>query len=691
MVVYFKTKVATMKAKVGTKVIALAISSAMLVVAVSAVLTTIESRVAVGDVVEGIDTLMSDNLARIARDVHSLVRTGNDLVNQQVGNSLNVARGILASTGGARLGARTTKWTAVNQLNGERSELVLPEMLIGGTALEKVSDKRTQVPVVDQVQSWVGGACTIFQRINEEGDMLRIATNVTGADGSRAIGTYIAARNPDGTRNPVIESLVGGKTYRGREFLVDAWYQTTYEPIRGSSGRIVGALFVGVKQESVESLRKAIMQIKVGESGYVYVIGGTGSQQGRYIISQNGSRDGENIWDSKDTDGKAFIQAIVGKALATTEGSVAFDTYKWQNPGEVEPREKIAAITYFQSWDWVIGVGAYKDDFYAARERVEGSMERLLVRIVGGGVIGALLVALAAIVLGRRIARPLVVLGGHARKIAGGDLRVAVDARGSDEVGELGGALAGMVQRLDEIVRSVQDTASSVADSSRQAGESASQLSEGASRQAAATEEVASSMEEMHGSVEQNTERAGETERIAGVTEADARETAAAVSQAVESMGKISERITIIEDIARQTNLLALNAAIEAARAGESGKGFAVVAAEVRKLAELSRSAAGEILQLSSSSMEVAREAGHRLDVLLPGIQRTASLVKEMNVASMEQARGVAQINAAIGELDTVSQQNASVAEQMSAAAEQLAAQAQEMMSTMKFFTTSES
>jgi methyl-accepting chemotaxis protein len=610
-------------------------------------------------------------------------------VNQQVGNSLNAAKGILSSAGGARLGVRTSRWTAVNQLTGERSEVELPRMLIGDDPLERVTDKGVPVPVVDLVQSWTGGACTIFQRMNDEGDMLRIATNVIGADGGRAIGTFIAARNPDGTRNAVTEALATGQTYRGRAFVVDAWYQTAYEPISDSSGRVIGALFVGVRQESVESLRQAIMQVKVGETGYVYVIGATGSQKGHYIISQDGKRDGEDIWESRDAEGRAFIQDIVGKALGAADGKIAFDTYKWQNPGEPEPREKIVAISYFQPWDWVIGVGAYKDDFYAARGRVEKTMGRLLVRIVGGGVIGALLVAFFAIVLGRRIARPLVVLGGHARKIAEGDLCVTVDSSGSDELAELGSALGSMVKRLEEIVRSVKDTASSVADSSRQAGGSASQLSEGASRQAAATEEVASSMEEMHGSVEQNAERAEETERIAGVTEADARETAAAVSRAVESMGKISERITVIEDIARQTNLLALNAAIEAARAGESGKGFAVVAAEVRKLAELSRSAAGEIMRLSSSSMDVAREAGHRLEVLLPGIQRTAALVKEMNAASREQARGVAQINTAIGELDTVSQQNASVAEQMSAAAEQLAAQAREMMSTMEFFTTS--
>ena len=142
--------------------------------------------------------------------------------------------------------------------------------------------------------------------------------------------------------------------------------------------------------------------------------------------------------------------------------------------------------------------------------------------------------------------------------------------------------------------------------------------------------------------------------------------------EAVNAMKEIASKISIIEEIARQTNLLALNAAIEAARAGEHGKGFAVVAAEVRKLAERSQKAAGEINQLSGTTVKVSEKAGEMLEKLVPDIQRTAELVQEITAASKEQDTGAEQINKALQQLEQVIQQNASASEEMASTTEEL-------------------
>jgi methyl-accepting chemotaxis protein len=193
-------------------------------------------------------------------------------------------------------------------------------------------------------------------------------------------------------------------------------------------------------------------------------------------------------------------------------------------------------------------------------------------------------------------------------------------------------------------------------------------------------------MEEMASSIKQNADNSGQTERIADKSAADATEGGKAVSETVSAMKEIAIKISIIEEISRQTNLLALNAAIEAARAGEHGKGFAVVASEVRKLAERSQAAAGEISTLSTRSVQVAEVAGEKLNKMVPDIQKTAELVQEISASCKEQDTGAEQINLAIQQLDSVIQQNASASEEMASTSEELSGQAELLKDTISFF-----
>jgi methyl-accepting chemotaxis protein len=273
-----------------------------------------------------------------------------------------------------------------------------------------------------------------------------------------------------------------------------------------------------------------------------------------------------------------------------------------------------------------------------------------------------------------------------ADEIANGNLTVTIRERSPQD--KLMQALSSMVAGLTQTVTDIRSIAGEVSAASQSISTASIQVSKGASAQAAAAEEASSSMEEMVSNIKQNADNAQQTDKIANKSAKDAQESGKSVLEAVAAMKEIANKISIIEEIARQTNLLALNAAIEAARAGEHGKGFAVVAAEVRKLAERSQKAAGEINQLSANTLKASEKSGEMLDKLVPDIQRTAELVQEITAASKEQDTGAEQINKALQQLEQVIQQNASAAEEMASTTEELTGQSDQLVSALSFFQT---
>lgn len=617
--------------------------------------------------------------------VYSMVQAQQEILEQSLASFLNVAKDNLDKAGGITISRETVRWQAVNQFTGSRETVELPGMYFNGQWLGQIFDRNTETPYIDNINKLTGTAVTIFQKMDNDKGMIRIATSIIDADGKRAIGTYIPSKMPDGSSSEIIDKINRGERYMGRAFVVNAWYITAYEPIRSDNGEITGMLFVGLPEESAGTVREHITKTLIGDTGYIYVL----DSKGNYIVSQNGERDGENIWEAKDASGRFFIQEIVRKALLLKPGEITEEMYPWQNPGDPAARDKIARIGYFAPWDWIIGAGSYIEEFTASGIIIEeiALKSHLIIAVVC--IISLVLAVIMAMMFGSSFTKPVIVSSMIMEKVSLGNIMLESSHSYSDKKDEIGKLLLStkkMTEKLSEIVTLVKEASGNVASGSQQLSNLAQTLSQGSTEQAASVEDVSSSMEEMTANIIQNADNALATEKIAKQSAESAKEGGEAVSETVTAMNHITDRVTIIDEIARQTNLLALNAAIEAARAGEHGKGFAVVAHEIRKLAEKSQKAASEIIDLSNNSKSIAEKAGKLLNDMIPEIGKTAELVQDIAGASAEQRTGAERINKAIYQLNQVVQQNASSSEELAATAEELNGQAVQLEDTISFF-----
>ena len=426
----------------------------------------------------------------------------------------------------------------------------------------------------------------------------------------------------------------------------------------------------------LEALKDKLADMTIGKSGYVFIL----DNKGNYVLSQHRSRDGENIFDAKDAKGHLFVQEILKKSQSLSSGETSVTYYPWKKEGKSGSYMKMAAYSFIPEYNWTVAPSAYQADFLDGLKKIKWIA---IVVALSASAAGIFIAYRSASSIARSLGGEPDEIAAIAEEIANGNLAIQLSQK--NKMGILL-SMDKMKDRLNTIVTQIIQSADTVASGSEELSASAQEIAQGASEQSASVEETAASMEQIASTTQQNAGNANETDKIAQQSAIATDKTKQAVDEAVVAMKEIAEHISIVQEIARQTDLLALNAAIEAARAGEHGKGFAVVASEVRKLAERSQRAAGEISSISSSSVEIAERAGEMLNSLVPDIRRTADLVKKISDASNEQNHGVDETNRAIQQLDMVTQQNASGAEEISATSEELSAQAQQLLDIVSFF-----
>jgi methyl-accepting chemotaxis protein len=612
--------------------------------------------------------LNAGELQRATTDVTRLVASVGDQVQSGVNENMAAAATMLRQRGGLQLQERTATWTATNQFTQAKREVTLPRVAVRGEWLRQNADQKAPTPLVDDIRAVLGGTITVFQRMNDAGDLLRVATNVPSRTGGRAIGTYIPAVGADGTPNAVATSIRDGKPYRGVALVVDTWYISAYDPVKDASGRVIGALYFGVRQaEALTNLTSAIADTDVNSNGWVSVYSTAKADAGRVIASSLDGAAGQTQLDAADAAGARYVEQVVSAAPKLAAGGTFRATYRLPGATGAPAADTVVTASYYAPYQWAIAVGGYQPDTAGALNAVRDGRRTMLLWFVVAALVLAVLGGAVAAVQARRISRRLGLLTGALSRLARRDLTVRVPAAGHDEIGQAGTALntaatelRGVLAEVTGAATEVQRSAGQVAANGAELAASAEAASARAGTASAAAgdisqhvQTVAAGADEMGASIGEISGNAQEAAQ-AGRDGVDlARQAAGVVEELRRSTTQISDVVRLIASIAEQTNLLALNATIEAARAGDLGKGFAVVAGEVKELAQETARATDDVTSRVAAIEADTARAVEAIDAITETIGRVDSYQTAIAAAVEEQAATTAEMARTINEVAT--------------------------------------
>ncbi len=607
----------------------------------------------------------------------------------EIGTALSVADDQLARSGGVSIGTTPVPWTAIDQFSREETPVELPELLLGDTWLRATTSFDDRVPLIDDVNDLTGATVTVFQRMNPEGDMLRVATSVRTADDTRAIGTFIPAVGADGAPNAVVASLLAGETYLGNAFVVNAWFESAYQPIV-QDGEVVGALYVGIQQQAVPELSDAVLSAALGEQGETFVVGTAGTRAGVYDLAADPALVGTSALETElDVDGSPWLAPVLEQAPGLEPGEAGVLTL--ERPDGSGTETVTVGYSYYEPWDWTVVSVASHDDFAATAQRLASVERQTFVAIALAALVSALVAVGVGAHLAGRATRPVAEAARAVGRLAHGDDGATrrAGAAGTSGADQPRGGMTGASRDLAGAARDTADRARTVSGS-------AGEVRSDAEATAAAVEELTSANAEitrartplaevvrrLSSNVEEVRRSAVEVSTIAEAADAAARATSEVVDRLDRAGDQVAASVHAISGIAAQTKLLALNAGIEAARAGEAGRGFAVVATDVKQLAEQSGSASLSI----QSSVDAMRAEMVEAKDSMARIQETVGRIRDLQQviasATHEQAEGTHElsdsqraVDAALSEQSTAMAHVAEAAARIAHASDRIAAE----------------
>jgi len=575
--------IAGLRLSLRQQITVLCVLAALIATTIVAMLVLINERKTSSSVNTEVNALTISRVQRSAAKSASLCQMAQDFLQRQADVDLALARTALKEVGGVKTGGGSTSWNVTNQFSLQKSTTSLPAWGIGGYTLKDDRSFQTHIPVIDTIGGPTKDTITLFQRMNEAGDMLRVATTAVAADGNRGIGTYIPAILPDGTPNAVVRQIMSGGSYRGRSFVVSDWVVASYEPL-SVNGKLVGMLGVSIKQEHDNSIRDAINT--AGSSGArssVSIFYGPNSQKfsNTPIVAPTGlAKDNESLW----------LPEVLAKGPTLASETTAGINVTDPKTGA----QSIIQYVYYKPWDWIIVIAADSRDFQGATDSVKSQFHTLLLQTFIGGLIALLLSGVLAYVFSKRISDPMA------------DLSINLTSSAT--------------QVTSSAIHQQANVATFMA--------SSNQIASAVKEISATSQELLRAMVEIADAAEKTTDLAKEGRQSLKGMETSMQTLSSATGSISSKLAiirskaaRINSVVTAITKVADQTNLLSLNAAIEAEKAGEAGAGFAVVAREIRRLADQSAIATLDIEQMVEEMQEAVSSGVEEMKDLSGAVQ----------------------------------------------------------------------
>ena len=574
---------------------------------------------------------------RIAKDGYLMIQVQHERIKKDVFASLNVARHVLRAHGTVTFAPESVSWNAANQVTKQKQAVSLPKMMVGKQWLGNNTSMAAASLVVDEVKSLVGGSCTIFQRMNEAGDMLRVCTNVENAEHARAVGTFIPALEPDGNPNPVISTVLKGETYLGRALVVKDWCISAYEPILDAKKQIVGLLYVGVKQDEVPELRQGLRDVVVGKTGYVYVLGGSGEQKGRFIVAPQGKSDGEQLLDVKDADGRTFVQTLLQDALAAKRGDTVIVRYPVRKSGESTTHYRDVAATYFEPWDWIICAEMNEDDEQETLNHTASALNRLALWAIIAAVGGLGLCTIAVTLFLRPITTALHETARVLQSLAAGDYTQRLKIRTRDEIGTMATAVNTTVAAVGQAMQDLKNAADR--EQQLQSQQAVQEQHEAEERRQRELEEARRERDRVQAERQQQEEEANRQ-----------RQRAAAERTAAETM---RQKVDHLLDVVRAAAQGDLTREVRV----EGDEPVDELAAEIRKMLQDLAVVIGQVTDSATRFHEGAGVLANGSRDLAQGAQAQSASVQEMTASIEELAHSIETVKENANEANRVASQ----------------------------------